>query len=85
MKVVGLLLALAGWLIPLAALPLSIPMGARLGVSIVGIGISLIGILVVLNGAHLKEAMKNAIIDNMNYAHEHGTDRPELADWTWPY
>jgi xylulose-5-phosphate/fructose-6-phosphate phosphoketolase len=35
--------------------------------------------------AHLKEEMKNAIIDNMNYAHEHGTDRPELADWVWPY
>ena len=25
------------------------------------------------------------IIDNMNYAHEHGTDRPEVANWTWPY
>ena len=24
------------------------------------------------------------IIDNMNYAHEHGADRPELADWVWP-
>jgi xylulose-5-phosphate/fructose-6-phosphate phosphoketolase len=35
--------------------------------------------------AHLKEEMKNAIIDNMTYAHEHGTDRPELANWTWPY
>ena len=35
--------------------------------------------------AHLKEEMKNDIIDNMNYAHEHGTDRPELANWTWPY
>ncbi len=35
--------------------------------------------------AHLKEEMKNAIIDNMRYAHEHGTDRPELANWTWPY
>jgi xylulose-5-phosphate/fructose-6-phosphate phosphoketolase len=29
--------------------------------------------------------MKNAIIDNMRYAHEHGTDRPEVANWTWPY
>jgi xylulose-5-phosphate/fructose-6-phosphate phosphoketolase len=29
--------------------------------------------------------MKNAIIDNMSYAHEHGTDRAELANWTWPY
>ena len=35
--------------------------------------------------SHLKEEMKNAIIDNMSYAHEHGTDRPELADWVWPY
>jgi len=35
--------------------------------------------------AHLKEEMKNAIIDNMHYAHEHGTDRPEIANWTWPY
>jgi xylulose-5-phosphate/fructose-6-phosphate phosphoketolase len=35
--------------------------------------------------AHLKERMKNAIIDNFHYAHEHGTDRPEIADWTWPY
>jgi xylulose-5-phosphate/fructose-6-phosphate phosphoketolase len=34
--------------------------------------------------AHLKEEMKNAIFDNMNYAHEHGADRPEIADWTWP-
>jgi len=35
--------------------------------------------------AHLKEQMKNAIIDNMNFAHEQGTDRPEIANWTWPY
>ena len=35
--------------------------------------------------AHLKEQMKNDILDNMRYAHEQGTDRPELANWTWPY
>ena len=35
--------------------------------------------------AHLKEEMKNAIIDNMRYAHEHGTDREEVTNWTWPY
>jgi xylulose-5-phosphate/fructose-6-phosphate phosphoketolase len=34
--------------------------------------------------AHLKEEMRNAIIDNLNYAHEHGMDRPEISDWTWP-
>jgi xylulose-5-phosphate/fructose-6-phosphate phosphoketolase len=35
--------------------------------------------------AHLKEEMRNAIIDNLNYAHEHGTDRPEITGWTWPH
>jgi xylulose-5-phosphate/fructose-6-phosphate phosphoketolase len=35
--------------------------------------------------AHLKEDMRNAIIDNLRYAHENGTDRPELANWVWPY
>ena len=28
--------------------------------------------------------MQNAIVDNMRYAHEHGADRPELANWVWP-
>ncbi len=31
--------------------------------------------------AHLKEEMKNAIIDNLGYSHEQGTDRPEVANW----
>ena len=35
--------------------------------------------------AHLKEEMKKAVLDNMRYAHEHGTDRPEIANWTWPF
>jgi xylulose-5-phosphate/fructose-6-phosphate phosphoketolase len=35
--------------------------------------------------AHLKEEMKNAIIENLDYAHEHGIDRPEITQWTWPY
>ncbi len=33
---------------------------------------------------HLKEELRNAIIDNLRYAHEHGADRPEIADWVWP-
>ena len=28
--------------------------------------------------------MKNAIIDNLDYAHTHGTDRQEITDWVWP-
>jgi xylulose-5-phosphate/fructose-6-phosphate phosphoketolase len=35
--------------------------------------------------AHLKDRMKNEIILHLHYAHEHGTDRPEIADWVWPY
>jgi xylulose-5-phosphate/fructose-6-phosphate phosphoketolase len=34
---------------------------------------------------HLKEEMKDAIVDNMAYAHEHGTDRREITDWVWPF
>ena len=35
--------------------------------------------------AHLKEEMKNAIIEHTRYAHETGTDRPEITNWVWPY
>ncbi|HUL81771.1 MAG TPA: phosphoketolase family protein [Gammaproteobacteria bacterium] len=35
--------------------------------------------------AHLKETMKNAIIDNLSYARTYGIDRAELANWVWPY
>ncbi len=35
--------------------------------------------------AHVKERLKNAVIDNLAYAHEEGTDRAEITEWTWPY
>jgi xylulose-5-phosphate/fructose-6-phosphate phosphoketolase len=35
-------------------------------------------------GSHLKERMKNAIVENLDYAHTHGTDREEIASWVWP-
>ena len=34
--------------------------------------------------AHLKEEMRNTIIDHLNYARSQGTDRPEIAEWVWP-
>jgi xylulose-5-phosphate/fructose-6-phosphate phosphoketolase len=34
--------------------------------------------------AHLKEKMKNEIISHLSYAHDQGTDRPEITNWTWP-
>jgi xylulose-5-phosphate/fructose-6-phosphate phosphoketolase len=36
-------------------------------------------------GAHAKSKFKDMQIDCRNYAHEHGIDKPEFADWTWPY
>jgi xylulose-5-phosphate/fructose-6-phosphate phosphoketolase len=35
-------------------------------------------------GAHLKERMKDAIIDSIRYAHENGIDKPEIRNWKWP-
>jgi xylulose-5-phosphate/fructose-6-phosphate phosphoketolase len=36
-------------------------------------------------GAHAKEKFKNLQIDARNYAYEHGTDKPELVHFKWPY
>jgi xylulose-5-phosphate/fructose-6-phosphate phosphoketolase len=38
-----------------------------------------------VKAAHLKEEMQHQILDNLRYAHEHGTDRPEFDNWVWPY
>jgi xylulose-5-phosphate/fructose-6-phosphate phosphoketolase len=35
-------------------------------------------------GAHAKESLRNAQIDAKAYAYEHGIDKPELDQWTWP-
>jgi xylulose-5-phosphate/fructose-6-phosphate phosphoketolase len=35
--------------------------------------------------AHLKDEMKNAVIENVAYARANGTDRAEIVNWTWPY
>ena len=34
--------------------------------------------------AHLKEEMKNVIIDSLAYARSEGTDRAEITNWLWP-
>jgi len=38
-----------------------------------------------VKGAHVKEWLKDQIIENVNHAHEIGIDKPEFTDWTWPY
>ena len=57
MKLVGLLLAIVGWMLPVVALNFTQVLGARFGACVVGLAISLFGILVVLNNAHQKNAI----------------------------
>ena len=33
--------------------------------------------------AHVKEQMKEAILANRSYAHEHGMDAPDITHWRW--
>ena len=57
MKFGGVVLAIVGWLIPVIALNYTQALGARLFLALVGIAISLVGILGVLNSAHQKTAI----------------------------
>ena len=34
--------------------------------------------------AHLKEWLKNQIIENVDYAHAEGIDKKEVTEWKWP-
>ncbi|MEO0535088.1 MAG: phosphoketolase family protein [Cyanobacteria bacterium P01_A01_bin.123] len=34
---------------------------------------------------HVKERMKNKIIESLAYAHEHGMDSDEMTGWKWPF
>ncbi|HMK60597.1 MAG TPA: phosphoketolase family protein [Dissulfurispiraceae bacterium] len=36
-------------------------------------------------GAHVKEWLKNEIIENSNHAYEYGIDKIEFTEWKWPY
>lgn len=60
MKAIGLLLALAGWVMPVLTVVMTQSTSARMIVSLFGLAISLVGILVVLNKAHLKQAIWKA-------------------------
>ena len=37
------------------------------------------------SAGHVKERMKNRIIECLTYAHEHGKDQDEITGWQWPY
>lgn len=57
MKAIGILLALAGWLIPVVGVTATSSLTARYVLVLFGIALSLFGIIGVLNKAHLKEAI----------------------------
>lgn len=60
MKIAGLLLAVAGWLIPVITIVMTQSTAVRMFVCLLGIAITLVGILVILNKAHLKHAIWKA-------------------------
>ena len=57
MKFVGLILVLAGWLIPVLGLNFTSSNAVRLVLCLIGIAVCLVGILGVLNKAHQENAI----------------------------
>jgi hypothetical protein len=57
MRLIGVLLAVFGWLIPVVGLTMTSSMGVRLFLCVLGIGITLYAIFGLLNNAHEKEAV----------------------------
>jgi hypothetical protein len=60
MKLVGLALVIIGWLLPIVTLPYTQSLKVRFVLALLGIAISLFGILSVLNKEHLKKAIWKA-------------------------
>jgi hypothetical protein len=57
MKLIGILLAVFGWLLPVVGLGMTSSTGVRVVLCVVGIGITLTAILKLLLNAHEKEAV----------------------------
>jgi xylulose-5-phosphate/fructose-6-phosphate phosphoketolase len=36
-------------------------------------------------GAHVKDWLRDQVVENLGYADEHGIDKPEIRDWRWPH
>ena len=37
-----------------------------------------------VTGAHVKDWLKNQLIENTAYAYKHGVDEPGITGWAWP-
>ena len=37
------------------------------------------------SAAHVKEWLKDQILEHLAYAYRHGIDPPEIREWKWPY
>ena len=57
MVLVGLAITVLGWVIAVGSLGMTTSTGGRLGLVLVGIAVSLVGIMGVLNQAYLKNAI----------------------------
>ena len=57
MKIAGLLLAVAGWVVPVVGLSLTGSTTIRMIFCLLGLGMCLVGILGCLNPAYVKEAI----------------------------
>ena len=60
MKIVGELVVLAGWLIPVVGVAITQSTSVRFALVLLGIAVTLFGIVGVLNKAHLKSAIWKA-------------------------
>jgi xylulose-5-phosphate/fructose-6-phosphate phosphoketolase len=36
-------------------------------------------------GAHVKESLKEQLLEHLDYATENGIDPPAITNWRWPY
>lgn len=57
MKLLGLIVVVAGWLLAVGSVLTVSSLTARLIICLIGISLCLVGILKILNGAYLKDAI----------------------------
>ena len=36
-------------------------------------------------GAHVKQEMRDKLLEHKQYIRKYGDDMPEIRDWKWPY